>query len=1205
MVDSAMASMNAVDNFHWGGSPFIESYDASFPATTETSDECAASLDKAVAVEWSYTDEAYPDGDDTTNGIVYRQCGYLNGVEMDEESFPSNYVDASHGQSYTISDDLSIEVIDQKRIYCIYTEYDYNTEDVADAALSSTVCMIGLRVRGGPIDILPDMGNGASGFNGVTLSWLDTYSDESEFNVYRRSQGTSATANSQVADVLVPSSKCGATVAPLTFTDSKTGYTPGARVIYTVIAKPTWADQDTDLGNFTGTSVYTVPWLSKFTATVKTNSGAGSPVAGVYVQLSHMLDSSTPDPLYDPIVYGYTDVNGDYSPLIRIVDETWSSTKQYFNVTQSLVDPVLGPHTFNPTSQVVSSTHIYGGSCNVKDTTAVSVRGYLRAGGGTVDSNPDRNFDKYWGDCGDQVLPSWEPAATAGHCYCALPEDQTIYMDRESGTTDSATTDATGYFEFSPMIGETVTIYYDGYNGSAGNTTVLFKLSDDVDDPDAVRPDGKAAAPSMTFTTDGDANVDFVTASKFYLDIDLLAGAGGHEFVTGQGFAVTADSCGFQKEFVTFEGVDSEWLYPLESYTITMYNTIRTMDDDQPTLSYCEDLAYDDVVSADDDGYDVSPCRVPIPEFSGDDRTPCATAEAGDVDGRVDSWFQSLDLYFVDGLDMSNGDVTQLFTYTSPVCLSYTQLSAVGTLTSLLLDEHGDRDADTEPYTNCGSIPSAGCDSAYESYQELLLLNAPPATPADDDGGYGGPTCINATSIFNKDEDTFDLSFKLVERYPGPVCAWPWQYEEYSGTYGYENTAQDCGSGDEVISLTNDNVVIEDAPTDGDAYEIDITLNDRVTGLTTTIEDTYDLTVAYGSAITGFGYVYEVTPAALNVFSPYTLQFSLSFYRGFDGAAVDFNRNVAVLGTAPEDVPRLYAATTDPTLIFAVLRDPPGGASTVRMEEGSSLGVSMSINGLHAGAWGAATSGGASGGVEAKEQLLTAPLGIGLSTTIEKIKEVVKFDEEQDSTVTTVTREGTKSFEFEFEFTTALETTDFPFEAGQPSDLIIGGGANLRILSALQVYASHSGKATGDVAGPQYCIQTQGTYEWFPETVTTYVLPVKVIEKQMERLAKQKGEANCEDSTSWYVSGAPSKDCDWAALAPASNCGGSTDDAGVNATVACPISCSSCPSTSLSAAELEEIQQAIDNWDTVLTNYRATSDRNEVATLQAPRPGPP
>ena len=109
-------------------------------------------------------------------------------------------------------------------------------------------------------------GTGAAGFNGVTLSWLDTYYDEASFTVYRRP--SASRHQSHVADVLVPSSRCGGTVAPLTFTDQQTGYTPGARVVYTVVAVPGDSDQDSDLGDFTGFTEYTVPWLALLKATV-------------------------------------------------------------------------------------------------------------------------------------------------------------------------------------------------------------------------------------------------------------------------------------------------------------------------------------------------------------------------------------------------------------------------------------------------------------------------------------------------------------------------------------------------------------------------------------------------------------------------------------------------------------------------------------------------------------------------------------------------------------------------------------------------------------------------------------------------------------------------------------------------------------------------------------------------------------------------
>ncbi|KAH8066392.1 glutathione transferase [Aureococcus anophagefferens] len=1052
MVTSAMASLQMSQTYYWGGSTFIDSYAASFPSTSDSSDVCGASLDTPVDVTWAYTEDAYPDPDDDAGSIVYRQCGYLNGVEMDDDSFPSDYVDASTGRSYTISDGLSIAQIDTKRIYCIYTEYDGDGDDDADAALT-----------------------------------------EGEFNVYRRSQGTSASSNTQVADVLVPSSKCGATVAPLTFTDTKTGYTPGARVVYTVVANPNWADQDTDMTNFTGTTVYTVPWLSLFTVSVVTSSGAGTPVPDV-VSVSHMLDSTTMDPSYDPVVYGYTDVNGDYSPLIRIVDETWSASKQYFNVTCSLVDPVLGPHVFNPSWQAVTSTHVYGGNANIKDETSVSVRGYLRSS-------------------------SWEPEATAGQCYCALPSGQTIYMLRESGSTDSYSTDDLGYFEFAPMIGELVTVYFEGYAGSDNNTAIDFKVSTDVDDDDAV-VQTKVAAPSITFTTDGDANVDFVTSTWMYITISLLGGAAGQEFITGQGFSVTADSCGFEKELVTYMGLDTVKVFPLESYTVTMY---ESEDLDGETLENCEDYSYDDIVSNDDDSVDVNPCRVPIPGFSGSDRLPCAVSEAGSSNNRIDQWFNDLYLNELTGVDMSNGDVQENFTYTAPICLSFVELLPLvsGELTPIEYESTDDeRDATTEPYNNCGS--TGACFSEYPDYNELLLLDAPAATISDDNE-YGGPTCINSTSIFVKEEDNLVLSFKLVERYPGAVCAWPWQYSEYASVDGddddYQNT---CGSDGAPVSLTDDNVYVEAAPTNGDGFDIDITLNDRISGLTTTISDEYDLTVDYTSMYDGFGYVYELTPAALNVFSPYTLQFSLAFSREFDGSEVDFDRVMA---------------------------------------EGSTLGVSMSIAGLHAGAYGYAEELSAKMGINTEEKIMIAPLGIGTSTTGDKIELKAGIKGEQDSTVTTVYAYLSDKSE------AATAYNDDPTE------------------------------------GPQYCVVTQNTYEWFPETVTTYVLSASQIEQQMTRLAKQKTDADCSDSTSWYASGNPSEDCDYVAEYASNDDTAQsrcqlTDDTGVNASSACPIACDTCPSTSLSAAELEEIQQAIDNWQTVLKNYRATSDRDEVATLQ-------
>ncbi|KAJ1449841.1 hypothetical protein M885DRAFT_78637 [Pelagophyceae sp. CCMP2097] len=74
----------------------------------------------------------------------------------------------------------------------------------------------------------------------------------------------------------------------------------------------------------------------------------------------------------------------------------------------------------------------------------------------------------------------------------------------------------------------------------------------------------------------------------------------------------------------------------------------------------------------------------------------------------------------------------------------------------------------------------------------------------------------------------------------------------------------------------------------------------------------------------------------------------------------------------------------------------------------------------------------------------------------------------------------------------AISTSNDPFLAGQPSDVIVGGGMNLRVLEAIKVEVEK--KQDG------YCVSGKRSYEWLPEQVSTFVLTVYEIEKTMERL---------------------------------------------------------------------------------------------------------
>ncbi|KAK7234042.1 hypothetical protein SO694_00147039 [Aureococcus anophagefferens] len=239
---------------------------------------CEDDTDTAITVSWAYTDAIYPNADDKL----------------------TQYTDAA------------------------------GTDDV-DYASSSVTCMIGLRFTGAPLDITPSMGSGTSGFSGVVFSWLDTSYEEAQFNVYRRSQGTPASANSHVAD-------------------------------------------DADLASVTGSVDYTVPWIGDFKVAVVPNSNPNGAAEGV-VSIAHMLTSSEPDPLYDPMVWGRTDADGVLSVVVRVVDYEWSDTTQYFNATPSLVEDGVS-HVFSPAWQVAKATHIYGGSARFTDETTVLIQGY-------------------------------------------------------------------------------------------------------------------------------------------------------------------------------------------------------------------------------------------------------------------------------------------------------------------------------------------------------------------------------------------------------------------------------------------------------------------------------------------------------------------------------------------------------------------------------------------------------------------------------------------------------------------------------------------------------------------------------------------------------------------------------------------------------------------------------------------------------------
>ena len=126
-----------------------------------------------------------------------------------------------------------------------------------------------------------------------------------------------------------------------------------------------------------------------------------------------------------------------------------------------------------------------------------------------------------------------------------------------------------------------------------------------------------------------------------------------------------------------------------------------------------------------------------------------------------------------------------------------------------------------------------------------------------------------------------------------------------------------------------------------------------------------------------------------------------------------------------------------------------------------------------------------------------------------------------------MTEGNANNFDVSFSFATSITTSDNPDLAGQASDIILGGGAQLRFLLATEIFAS--------AVGEQLCLSGKTTTQFLPEHITTFVNTVFEIETIMTRLS------------------------------------GLLDTA------------------EMSQEEREDVMQQIENWDVVLSNYRQTT----------------
>jgi len=328
---------------------------------------------------------------------------------------------------------------------------------------------------------------------------------------------------------------------------------------------------------------------------------------------------------------------------------------------------------------------------------------------------------------------------------------------------------------------------------------------------------------------------------------------------------------------------------------------------------------------------------------------------------------------------------------------------------------------------------------------ESLLLSTPTIDSDYDATVFGKADGIDERAIFCE-SDQFDVSFELVEVYPssedGLLCDWPEDFNDASNLFCTLDYFPENDFSFTVMETTgplNPGLV---SVSPSSSHEIIVTVYDGISGGETTTS-AYDVKQSWG-------YDHRVAPADPNPFAPFTNVFQVLFARNLHQGDdfVSFVRRIVTLGVIPEDVPQLYTMTTNPHMVFSVIRDPPGGMSSTTLHEGSTLSVNMEIQGMHAGDLSKGVGYGLSGSLKASTAAVVSPMGVGLTKDIIGLNFGFESGRSSSGPTVSVERATSQAFELGFTFDMEISTSGDSQHAGQPQDLILGGGMNLKILQA-------------------------------------------------------------------------------------------------------------------------------------------------------------
>ncbi len=335
-------------------------------------------------------------------------------------------------------------------------------------------------------------------------------------------------------------------------------------------------------------------------------------------------------------------------------------------------------------------------------------------------------------------------------------------------------------------------------------------------------------------------------------------------------------------------------------------------------------------------------------------------------------------------------------------------------------------------------------------------------------------SCFAASAKVLEESDKLTMNIRLFERYPSSN-AW---IESSTPISDINNYVIDYSVDDASVSILDQVSGSSDVVTV--PYNSTMVARSSLSPLMVPIGVQYNMTAAEPMTAGALNWIFQVETIRN---SPVNDKVTALWY-------------VPVVGVVAKEVPNLYPVSTDADMIYMIIRDPPGGASSTTVHAGTTLDFTISSNHMHAVDGDFKFNIGARHGMQPE---LSICGGVGMMACAAIASPIVEYKANAGYLYHKNTEKvDSKSYKLSFTFAYDFSTSTDPYMAGHPSDVIVGGGVDMIVNEALIVKYGYSDANTK-------CLALNETNQWMPGRATTYVLPVMEIEKLVVEIADRKG----------------------------------------------------------------------------------------------------